>query len=989
MPYKGQPYRILGGSVNLNPPGSEIGPHEAQKLINATYDAAGNIRIRKDHSSICGLSNVSDMIKALSNRWQGVDLAKIIGYQKFIWKTNPGTANKDCSVVISSGDGMRKSDGSNDWRWTIRPPTAKPTAKAAALAQTLISGPSGWDIDPCPASEDDGDPDTEDCTDFDGTFFSEGDETYALTKDISIDLETGFNIDDVHKITLWCKQWKKVEGVSFEVDCNNGDFTTDAFVCKMDLVNRIIGKRDEAVFYVRKRPFGVDKYALDKKRYGHFLRIGSTPEKGWKTVTKLRIKIDFSATTKFRLPDDLWQLVGDEDSTLEGDDYVIYQTFRNAAGHESNPGPGSDPITCNRAGIEVTGLQHSSDPQVTGSNIYISGGTFTLIYRVNGSGDDETNKDGITGSSYSITQSEDDITALGIEMDNDNDDAPLAKVIAGPYYDRILLAQTAEHPERLFWSKQAKPYGFPGSDQAIGNWNDVGMTGEKILAITLRPHSALIYKENSVWALVGDPGELTGAFQETAAQMGISSPNGVVKAGTKDYAHMSEGIYEFRGGDPVKISQKIDPIFKGRAVQLSDGTSADIISDPTTTAIGYRDNVVWFSYTGSSGRKTIKYDVETQRWFSDSRGFDCFYYEGQNGKFVGALSSGGIVSLEDGGGSVELDFLSKDYDLDSPDHNKTWEDFTIETLVSGLTVTAHFNGRMPDAITVPLGVTTGGRDVFRIIPDGRGQLARTCAIRVHGTAPTNSSINKLIFNVAEAAREGKTYDTVPFDAGTAKIKLVREMFLDIHNPQTAVATLYTDQPGFIMTAKDSSASFAASSERRGERHVFGQDFYGHLMRLIVLGNDIQVYGARVLLQVVGTYLFGSRNEFWSSDQIDFGTERIKMIKEIEAVYSGGGLLSIESDLPGTGPLAVRAINPLTTASLEETRKMRLSGLFLGRLWRFKVNPFPASDMRLETLRVYMKILGEHGATPWHWVNLPVTPSEDAQWHELAFGKDVA
>src|SRR6185295_8641546 len=118
-------------------------------------------------------------------------------------------------------------------------------------------------------------------------------------------------------------------------------------------------------------------------------------------------------------------------------------------------------------------------------------------------------------------------------------------------------------------------------------------------------------------------------------------------------------------------------------VELSDGTTADPISDVTDTALGFRDNVLWFSYTAEGGRRTIKLDVESARWTGDTRGFTAFFYEGQGGYFTGALSDGGVVGLEtgntDGGAAIEVDYLSKDYDLAMPDTNKTIEDFTIES----------------------------------------------------------------------------------------------------------------------------------------------------------------------------------------------------------------------------------------------------------------------------------------------------------------------
>lgn len=984
MPYKGDAERILSGSVNLLQPGSEIPDYDAQKITNFTYDANSNLRSRKGSETVCSASGVSQMLKALGSRWQAVNLARITAYQGYVWKVGAGQAQKNCATIISQG-GPRKSKGTQDWRWIPEAPTTKPTVKAASVASLLIDDFSdGWTVLPAgyDSYTDDGQLQINNTV---------GDETFSATKEVSLDLETGHHIDDVHKITLWCKQWKKVEGVSFEVDVNAGDFTTDSYLSKMELVNKIIGKRDEAVFYIRKRPLGVDKYAQDKKRYGHFSRIGSTPEKGWKTVTKLRIKIDFSDTTKFRFIK--WELVGDEDNVLEGDDFQVFYTYTTDDGHESNPSPPSDPVTVNRSGIEVSDMADSADPQVTKKHVYLTGGTLGAIYRVNGSGeDDEANAQGITGSSYDIIQGEDDITALGIEMENDHDDPPNGNVICGPYYDRILIAQDGDHPERLWWSKQAKPYAFPGADQAIGNWNDVGTAGEKIMAITTRPHAALIYKENSVWVLSGDPGDLTGDFHNSNAQMGISSPNGVVQAGPIDYAHMSEGIYAFNGSTPTKISQKIDPIFKGRSVVLSDGSVAQPLSDVTTTALGFRDNVLWFSYDGN---QTVKLDVESGRWFSDSRGFTAFFYEGQNGTFVGARTNGQVVSLErgttDDGNPIDLDYLSKDYDMGRPDLDKRFEDFTLETSGDPLVLTAYFNGRQPDAYSAVLGVTSGGREVFKCNanPSSSGQRARTMAIGLTGQASSETVVNKLIFNWYDEAREAKSYDTEVSDAGTHKVKLIRELMPSLENETDVTFSLLTDLPGFGLAQRE-FFNVAPNTLRRTEPLVVLQEHYAHDFQVIGSGGSgtFHLFGLRALVQVIGTYLHGTKSEYYLSDPMDFGTERVKLLKEIEIIYSttGNVYYTLSTDLPG-GIITARKIDALPPTSGEESFKIRIDGYTKGRLYQLKLQP--TQDCRVEAIRFWMKFIGEREATPWHWVDLPLEKTQDAIWVPLAFGKDQA
>lgn len=990
--YNKETHRILSGSLNLVAPASEIPDHDAQKLENFTYDSVGNLRSRKGHQNICSASNVKQMIKALGNRWQAttasvlkdcgsiiaVANAMIVGYKGFIW--------------AMSQSGQRKSSGANDLRWIPAAPTTAPVITVATpVEQEVVSFAGGWTVDPTGfESYPDGflqiSPGTSE------------EMVFSATKEISLDLLTNHSIDDVHQIRVWCKIWSRVKELTFEIDVNDGTFTKDYYVGRMRLKNINIGRKEEMTFYLRKRPLSIDKWSNDKKRYGWFERVGATPDKDWRSCVKARIKVEFTSNTKIRWEN--WKVVGDKDNTLEGDDIGVYVTFTTAAGHESNPSPKSNLITVNRNSVQVSSIPVSADPQVTGTNIYLTGGTLAAVLRANGARDTATVIEGpVVGASYKIVATEDELTAFGIEMETNHDDPPPASVLAGPYYDRLIAASSIAHPERVWWTPQSQPFCFPGANSDFfGNWNDVGDAGEKVMALSVRPSKVYIYKENSVHYLLGDPGDEfpTGNWHRSSAQMGISSQNGYVQAGPIDYTHMSEGIYRFNGDFPVKISQKIDPIFKGRSVLLSDATTAVPLSDVTDTALGFRDNVLWFSYTSSGGRKTIKFDIESSRWSSDSRGFTAFYYEGQGGFFVGALVGGGVVGLESGttdnGAAITVDYLTKDYDLGRPDIEKTFEDFTVESSgASGLAVSAHFNGTMADAFLVALGsINTNGRQVMRIDPDGKGRQARTAAFRVTGGLSTEAVINKLHLNFYDESREGKAYDTDEFDAGTHKMKRIRAVAIDSDNTASTQILLFTDQPGFVMTLRDSAGLIAAASARRCDVHWFAQDRIGHLMRLVLKSEEQKIYKVEALIQVIGTWLHGSRSEFYSSDPLDLGSERIKLAKEFEIIYEasgGGALFTIESDLPGE-VLVTRATALIPISVSERSLKIPLPGHLKGRLWRVTVTPEAATEMRIEKIRMRLKLIGEPFATPWSWRDLPVEETQDAKWFELKFQKDA-
>lgn len=958
--YKKDVKRILSGGLNLLTSADVLNEDDAQQLLNIAYDSMGSLRSRRGHTTrfsvgarpvamIKGLGGVivaagGSVYKDGAAIIGGVssDVVGLAAWKDFVW-------------AMSTAD-QRKSDGASDWRWIPEAPTDAPTiAPASEVSTPIVDFAGGFTVDPSG----------------DENYDSGGleivptqDTVYSAVKDVALDLGTGHSLDDVHKITVWAQKWKRINEIIFEVDVNGGDFTTDYYTARMS--KKIIkGARKEAItFYLRKRPQEVDVAAEDKKRYGWFDRIGQTANKDWSSIAAVRIKIDFAAHTTVRI--ESWSVVGDAENTIEGDDIGVYYTYTTDAGHESSPSPKSNLITVNRSGVAVTEMVASGDAQVTGQNVYLTGGTLGTVLRVN--------TDPIVGTTYNIIKTFEDLTALNLPLEIDHDDPPATTGLIGAYFGRLVAFGASE----IFWTALNKPYAFPGSDSEFGNHTKVDESVGTLKAATMRPGMMWIYGDAGVIVLQGDPDDLAASIHTAGAQMGVRSPNGVAKSPRGDYANMSEGVHLFSGDGAQKVSAKIQPVFKGGF-------------DPESAAVGYRDEVVWIS----DGSVTYRYEQSTDRWFQDSRLFSCFLNDGT--ALLGGLVNGDIVELESGftdnGSAFAIAYKSKAFDVGILDNEKTWEDFTIWVDSNGaaLTVTAYLNDGEDDAFTVVLGVinsTSKERFVLQF-NDAFGVKARNCAIGVTGSVSSECIIYEMALNYYIEAREAKSFDSDEMDFGTHKMKLVRKVYADIDSIAAATLTLLTDQPGFEMAVRDTGV-FGASTTRHGDLIVFEQDFLAHNSRYVLDGEDFRLYGMRALIQIIGTYLHGSKGEFWKSDPLDFGTERVKLMKELEVVYSmtsGSAQLKMETELP-SGALAEVTGSPFTlssTGGTEQTRKIRLAGPTKGRLSQFTVTP--TGDIRIEAIRVFFKIGGTPNATGWEWYPLPVEPTQDAIWSDVFIAPD--
>jgi hypothetical protein len=1001
MSYKRKTKSVLAGSLSYLPPGDLINDQDALALTNFRADQQGALRSRLGHTSLyTGLTgSIRSLIKALSHRYAGSTVLYLDGSSHATGFSGQPMGFVDWKqwlwVMDQSKQG--KSDGTNFRNWAIEAPEDPPTvAPATEVTEEVVTfdDSESWSVDP---SGNDS---------FDSGEKQEGthslqieapeDQTYTLTLGgLTLDLsEIGgedASDDDVHRIWVFCKQFKKIEEITLEVDVNGGDFSTDYYTAT--ITRKLIKKARKGWFRfeVRKRQL-VDPFTSqpieDKKNLPFFTRIGATGGKDWSTVEAVRIKLDTRKAVTVRF--DLWEVFGSVTGTIEGEDVQYFYTYVNDSGHESNPSPASPKIAFNRTGASLSDLTASTDPQVTGKNIYRTGGTLGAVYRVN-----STPLANAT-TTYTDTASDDDIRRLGFQMKTDNDAPPAAQVLVGPYFGRLIAARSSDHKNRFWWTEQNEPYKFPGAAKDKGFFADAGDTDEIIVQIIMRPRMLTIYKENTIWRVIGDPGDTDGQQEITRATLGAIGQNAVCMAGEVDYFQGKEGVFSFNGDTAREISQKIRPIFKGDTVTLSSGVTVAPVSSSARdkSVLGFINGRLYFSYAEegqSNPNVTLVYEAETGDWYRDSRGFTSINYEGQNGSLLGGTSGGDVLTLEtgstDAGSAIAVNYQSKYYDFGAPDSDKTHEDFTIEIDSAGatLTVTAFLNN---GATSVALGTVSGSGRTRSVLQfnSGLGTKARNISIRVTGSVSSPITIYKATLNYYFEARQAKSFDTDEVPLGEGKMALVREIQLDLDNAAQVTLTVQSDQPGEAMATRQ-QPTIALSTTRRMAHTVFSSDYRGFLHRFILSGTDFRLYGARAFVKVIGTYLLGAKGQFYKSDPLDFGTERVKLCREIELDIdnSGNTALALLTDLPGGVMTSRLGATTIAATSGEQTVKVRVPGTIKGRL--LQLNLTPAADLIIYAIRMNVKTIGEPNASSWQWIELPVEQTQDGVWVKIPFPVD--
>jgi hypothetical protein len=633
--------------------------------------------------------------------------------------------------------------------------------------------------------------------------------------------------------------------------------------------------------------------------------------------------------------------------------YVYYVTFLTTIG-ETNPSPPSGEITLIgslQGGQLVPGqdvvldsIPTSTDPTVIGRNIYREGGTLgapTLVGTINDN----------TTTTFTDKMNDTAAAAEGRILEFDHNPPPAAQGLAGPYFGRLLAFNSKDHPNRMWWTKPGEPQYWPGANEDDGQWVDIGNSDEAIVQTTPHARMAIIYKEYSIWRLIGDPD--TGTLEVANTRYGLFGPRAVANAGSVDYfAGTSGGLRGlFSTSDGVnvtKLTQKLDPLFLATETVLASGSTIWPV-DPARLAqcaLEAIGNMVVFSYPETAvqfngNTASVVYCTDTQNLAmlrvgtggatgGELRtGFTCLTYAGD--MLAGGLG-GWVVRIDqalglqagaapDLGNPIQLFYQSRFEDCGYPDNQKVWLDLVIDAETNGnnlVVKTALDNGEQPLVTLGGFQNTERGKYTFALNEIEATNLAivLNCAASGPGVR-----IHAMYLYYYVEARLADSIVTVPFQLGAGRVVQVKELQVDSDTSQgPATVAMLSDLPGNALASR-MSASVAKGSRRLLQLPVQQAIFEGRLFQFLMTAQQgpFRLYGARALIRVVGTYIeaYEAASGFvWDSMEQDFSTgithiprgyaislyaNPIKRAREIALQIATSGaavIVELWTDLPG-------------------------------------------------------------------------------------------
>lgn len=735
----------------------------------------------------------------------------------------------------------------------------------------------------------------------------------------------------------------------------------------------------------------------------------------WTKITGMQVLFDLKAPCQLNL--DFAHFEANIANTLDGTG-AYFVSFANADNQDGNLSPQSDEVTVSNQAITLHSVPVSSDPQVTQRWIWRVGFGSSQVLKIG------TISDNTTGE-FIDTVSVDPAQNIGVtapEGTTSRDLPPPARGVVGPYFGKLIAYDSDAHPARYWWTNSAQPWHFPGAlDEDEGNWEDAGSDDDPIIKITNRTNMLLIYKQRSLWRLIGDP--VSNDPELVDDSVGLVGANAVAKAGTLgDYFEGNEGLYLRNQDFKTKISGELDPIFKGDYVQLTNGEFLPPLYKARAflNAIEVVNDRLYFSYCEQGiqfpnvvlicqlpGTVPLG-SLPSYRWcrmYTKSAspsdplgggGFTALKNEGGPYNLMGGSTSGALCHLEvdgrpiDDSQPIQLRWQSRFSDQGLPDNIKRYSDLEIDFQ------TAFGNESPASALSVYIVLDNGNKlfagaissatrtTVALPLWDFHGQDLRgkNASVRIEGNATSTCLIFAVYLHWYPEERTALTFDSGFTDLGIPE--RVKEVdYVELYATgigQNLQKFISSDLPGSVLAHRDienvTLQSGRATARTRLVAPVDGRNF----RFLFAAPSTFQMHAARVRLRPIGEYIDGTIGEYFESPEFSVAPGRVGELKDFLLDYdvSGpGGQLLVYSDLPGTGLVIRRTLPiPFQNGRAPYIFPLEDSGdqLPLGQLFKVRLVPPAGGILRLHGRAVFRaRIIGVYfnGLNGEVWETQPV------------------
>ncbi|MES2465060.1 MAG: hypothetical protein V4671_31225, partial [Armatimonadota bacterium] len=499
-------------------------------------------------------------------------------------------------------------------------------------------------------------------------------------------------------------------------------------------------------------------------------------------------------------------------------------------------------------------------------------GGLEAAYRV------DTIADNVT-TTYTDNIQNEIVLSLGIEAPTDREEPPAARGVCH-YYGRLIAWSSAEYPNKLFWTPAGRFYYFRSEDEM-----PVGDFYEHILACSEISGSLYIFKERSVWRLVGDPDNRN--LELVTTEIGLPSEKAIA-LGRVVIPYLSrKGVYGFNGDRPEKYSEMIDPLFNGEGVVTGTGDVLESINlqHLEKAVLEVSDNFLFISMPGgaaTANSQTAICDLRTLDWVHMDLGFTAMSQEGVSGAYVVAVGPD-LFYMENGqtddGNPIPFTWQSSFKTFGAPDNDKQLFEYRIRHTLGAQTMSVKLlinEDVLGTPITLAAALTGNGetRLPVNLTTKEDGLLVRSASILLEADLTAEIEIEEIAASFFVHPRKTLNYVTEVLNELQNSVWEARQIQVEVDAGAANLSLiLRTDgaAAGDISTVETLAHTVTGTVGRRTIPKMLTDIRVGRLWQGSVQSTaELRGYSFQVEMRRVPVYLEGAKSQYFETGIISLG-----------------------------------------------------------------------------------------------------------------------
>jgi len=488
-------------------------------------------------------------------------------------------------------------------------------------------------------------------------------------------------------------------------------------------------------------------------RRGDFMRMGTTPNRDWSTITGLVVLIKSGPNSgpgpiavrmgNFYVTGGAKPDTGEPGSQPYDFRYTDYDP---RTGAESNPSPemdAEDYIDTLRRSILV-------DPGPAGDSalrqrVYVRGGSLTTDWFFAGVNASD-------GGVFTYDMSDEEANAAGtLDLDHyqpvatidENGDTVLAEpvhTLFGPVNGMLFGLGDKYRPGHLYWCTPDQP-----DHWGVNNNYEVCSPSEELMAGLMYGPQPFCFSRERLYAVYPNLGSaLSVSVATTACRRGIVSRTAWAIGVGGIYGVSKDALFVTSGGAEQVVSEEIQRLFRGESW---NGYSPIDFDFPKVVRLSVVNDILYFQYQDTDGNRRVlvlPLLLEQKCWAAYTFGRDLSYILPDDDGPDAIILCGGRTTGEsylhtgfsDDGIAITWLVRTGDWDLGRPREDKLLGDQILDADLQGVTVTLQnrLNNETVENAIQAIDVGTGRKrytfDSFGTVP----QRARTISTEITGSS---------------------------------------------------------------------------------------------------------------------------------------------------------------------------------------------------------------------------------------------------------------